>query len=343
MSIRRDALEEGATAMKLGGRKILVTGAGGFIGSHLCEELVKAGASVRALVRYNSSNSHGLLEQVPKDVYRDIEIVSGDIRDSSLMLKRVAGCGRVIHLAALIAIPYSYEAPESYVHTNVLGTLNVLQACLGNDVERLVHVSTSEVYGTALYTPIDENHPLQAQSPYSAGKIAADKMAESFHLSFGLPVVTMRPFNCFGPRQSARAFIPAMISQILSDETVVCGSLEPYRDYTFVKDTAAGLIAGATVPGIEGLTINVGSGKKITMGGVLDLIMNRMNVRRRICRDDRRKRPETSEVYELMADNTKAKELLGWFPRYSLEQGLDETIAYVRANLAAYKTSGYVT
>ncbi len=329
--------------MKLNGTRVLVTGSAGFIGSHLCEELVEAGAAVRALVRYNSSNFHGMLELLPKDIYREIEIVAGDVRDSFLMDKTVAGCGTVLHLAALIAIPYSYEAPESYVHTNIMGTLNVLQACLRHEVERVVHVSTSEVYGTAQYTPIDESHPLQGQSPYSATKIAADKMAESFHLSFALPIVTIRPFNCFGPRQSARAFIPAMISQILSNETVVCGSLEPYRDYTFVKDTAAGLVAGATVPGIEGLTINVGSGKKITMASLLDLIMKRMNIQRKIFQADERKRPQTSEVYELMCDNTKARELLGWFPRYSLEQGLDETIAYVRTNLERYKTAGYVT
>ena len=328
--------------MKLNGRKVLVTGAGGFIGSHLCEALIETGAMVRALVRYNSSNLHGMLELLPKNIYREIEIVAGDVRDSFFMDKTVADCATVLHLAALIAIPYSYEAPESYVHTNIMGTLNVLQACLRHEVERVVHVSTSEVYGTAQYTPIDEKHPLQGQSPYSASKIAADKMAESFHLSFALPIVTIRPFNCFGPRQSARAFIPAMISQILTNETIVCGSLEPYRDYTFVKDTAAGLVAGATVPGIEGLTINVGSGKKITMEKLLDLIMRRMGVERKICRTDERKRPQKSEVHELICDNAKAKELLDWAPFHSLEKGLDETIAYVQANIERYKTAGYV-
>ncbi len=328
--------------MNLTNAKVLVTGAGGFIGSGLCEELVKMGCDVRALVRYNSSGSHGMLEELPVDTYKNLEVVAGDVRDPFSITKAVSGCSVVFHLAALIGIPYSYHAPKSYVDTNVSGTLNVLQACLEHQVERLVHTSTSEVYGTAQYTPIDEAHPLQGQSPYSASKIAADKMAESYYLSFGLPVVTLRPFNCYGPRQSARAFIPAMISQILQNEQIHCGSLSPIRDYTFVKDTAAAFIAGATAEGIEGLTINAGSGKKITMGDLLNKIMKKMSVSREIVQVGERRRPEKSEVMELIADSSKARELLGWTPTYSLDQGLDEVIASVRERIGSYKTGGYV-
>lgn len=326
----------------LTGNLTLVTGAGGFIGSHLCEDLVQAGARLRALVRYNSVHSHGMLEQVPRDVYESIEVIQGDIRDPFAIAKAVAGCRVVFHLAALIGIPYSYHAPKSYVDTNVSGTVNLLQACLQHGVERVVHTSTSEVYGTARYTPIDEDHPLQGQSPYSASKIAADKLAESYYRSFVLPVVTLRPFNCFGPRQSARAFIPAMISQILSGEQVHCGSLDPLRDYTFVKDTTAGFLACAVTPGIEGFTVNIGTGKKISMGDLLAKIMKEMNTAREIISSPERVRPENSEVLELVCDNTRARSILKWSPRYSLSDGLQETISYVRDHLDTYKTSNYV-
>jgi len=329
--------------MKLTESTVLVTGAGGFIGSHLCEHLVAAGARVRALIRYNSMQSHGLLEQLPKDVYYNIEIVLGDIRDPFPTGKAIRDCNIVFHLAALIGIPYSYHAPQSYVDTNISGTLNVLETCLNQGVQRVVHTSTSEVYGTARYAPIDEDHPLQGQSPYSASKIAADKIAESYYRSFGLPVVTIRPFNCFGPRQSARAFIPTMISQLLREERVSCGSLHPFRDYTFVKDTTAGFMACATVPGIEGSTINIGSGKKISMGQLLTRISELMGVSKTIVEQPDRVRPEKSEVGELMCDNTKARQVLGWIPRYSLNDGLNETIEYVRNNINLYKTAGYVT
>lgn len=326
----------------LSGKKTLVTGAGGFIGSHLCESLVLAGAQVRALVKYNSAQSHGLLEALPRTIYESIEVISGDIRDPYLTEKAVADCSVVFHLAALIGIPYSYHAPKSYVDTNVSGTLNILQACLGKSVERVVHTSTSEVYGTARYTPIDEKHPLQAQSPYSASKIAADKLAESYYLSFGLPVVTIRPFNCFGPGQSARAFIPAMISQLLCEDRVRCGSLTPFRDYTYVKDTAAGFMACGSTHGIEGLVINVGSGKKISMGDLLAVIMKRMGSSKEVVHESERVRPDASEVMELICDNSRAKELLNWTPRVSLDEGLDISIEFLKRNLKAFKTRGFV-
>ena len=328
--------------MKLAETRVLVTGAGGFIGSHLCEDLVTAGASVRALVRYNSMQSHGMLEQLTQDIYENVEVISGDVRDAFSMRRTVKGCEVVFHLAALIGIPYSYHAPQSYVDTNVSGTLNVLEACLAEGVKRVLHTSTSEVYGTACYTPIDEAHPLQGQSPYSASKIAADKLAESYYRSFNLPVVTIRPFNCFGPRQSARAFIPAMIAQILREEKIFCGSLRPLRDYTFVKDTTAGFIACATVAGIEGATINVGSGRKISMGDLLNRIMDKMNVSKEIVQNRTGFDRTRARCSKLICDNTNARDLLGWSPRRSLDEGLNETIEYVQKHITSYKTEHYV-
>ncbi|WP_041286480.1 SDR family NAD(P)-dependent oxidoreductase [Desulfomonile tiedjei] len=328
--------------MKISDKKVLVTGAGGFIGSHLCEELVKSEARVRAMVRYNSSESHGLLEGLPRELYNRLEIVSGDIRDIDSVTKAVSGCDIVFHLAALIGIPYSYHAPKSYVDTNVVGTLNVMQACRQESVERVIHTSTSEVYGTAMYIPIDEHHPLQGQSPYSASKIAADKIAESYYLSFNLPVVTIRPFNCYGPRQSSRAFIPAMVSQLLSESVIKCGYLAPQRDYTFVKDTVAGFIAAALVPGIEGMTINVGTGKKISMGDLLQRIMSRMDLMKQILPEESRLRPPKSEVMALICDNTRARAFLGWEPGYTLDQGLDEVVSFVKSNSNRYKTDHFV-
>ncbi len=328
--------------MDLKNQTVLVTGAGGFIGSHLCEELVAADARVRAMVRYNSSGSHGLLESLPRDIYKELNVVFCDVRDAALVKRAIQGCKIVFHLAALVGIPFSYDSPESYLETNIRGTFNVLQACLEGEVERLVHTSTSEVYGTALYTPIDEAHPLQGQSPYSASKIGADKMAESYYRSFNLPVVTIRPFNCFGPRQSARAFIPGMIAQILCEEKVCCGSLSPRRDYTFVKETAAGFMACASVDGIEGSTINVGSGREIAMGDLLNLIMDRMNISKEIVQERRRVRPDRSEVFELICDNTKARDLLDWYPKRSLGESLDDTIEYVKKHITSYRTADYV-
>lgn len=322
--------------------RVLVTGAGGFIGSHLCEELVKIGARVRALVRYNSADSHGQLEDLPKDIYDSLDVILGDVRDPQSVRRAVSGCQCVFHLAALIGIPYSYHVPRSYVDTNTHGTVNVLQACLESEVERLVHTSTSEVYGTACYCPIDEDHPLQCQSPYAASKISADKMAESFFLSFDLPVVIIRPFNTFGPRQSARAFIPAMIAQIMNEPKVHCGSLTPFRDYTYVSDTVAAFVACATTPDIAGMTINVGSGKKISMGGLLSRIMERMGIQKEMILEPERIRPEKSEVKALICDNRLAKSTLGWSPRYSLDASLDLVIEYLRKNQRNYKTKHYV-
>lgn len=327
--------------MNLTTAKVLVTGAGGFIGSHLCEQLVMSGARVRALVKYNSLESHGLLERLPPEIYEQIEVVIGDVRDPASTKRMVAGCTIVFHLAALIGIPYSYYAPTSYVDTNVSGTMNVLQACLDQGVERVIHTSTSEVYGTALYSPIDEKHPLQAQSPYSASKIAGDKVTESFVASFSLPAVTIRPFNTYGPRQSARAFIPAMIVQILDNPSVHCGSLHPFRDYTYVSDTVAGFVACATTPGIEGMTINVGSGKNISMGALLNRILSRMGVQKDVILERERVRPEKSEVLELICDNQRAKTLLGWTPRVSLDEGIDAVIQYIAGNRKSYKSSRY--
>lgn len=328
--------------MAIQGSNVLVTGAGGFIGSHLCEYLAQSGAKVRALIRYNSAQSDGLLALLPRDVYDSIEVVYGDVRDPSSVKEAVKGCDIVFHLAALIGIPYSYHAPNSYLDTNISGTLNVLKACLDVGVLRVVHTSTSEVYGTAQYAPIDEKHPLQAQSPYAATKIAADKLAESFHLSFNLPVVTIRPFNCYGPRQSARAFIPAMISQILEKDRVSCGLLTPYRDYTFVKDTGRGFVVCGATPGIEGRTINVGSGKRISMGDLLTLIMERMEISKPIVEEAARVRPDKSEVLNLISDNSLALELLNWVPQVTLDEGLDEAINYVRGHVGSYKTKSYV-
>ncbi len=342
MSSSEIVLSKNLSSESLRNKKVLVTGAAGFIGSHLCEELVRQGARVKALVRYNSAQFYGHLESVEHTIYDAIEIVSGDVRDPYFVGTAVSGCEVVFHLAALIAIPYSYHAPKSYVDTNVSGTLNILQSCLTHAVARVVHTSTSEVYGTAQYTPIDEKHPLQGQSPYSATKIAADKLAESFYLSFRLPVVTIRPFNCFGPRQSARAFIPAMVSQVFTEDIIRCGSLTPLRDYTYVKDTVAGFIACGSVHGIEGMTVNVGSGTEISMGDLLTRIMDRMGIRKDIVQESQRIRPVRSEVMELICDNSLAAAILQWKPRSTLDEGLDAVIEYMRNNLSAYKTRDFV-
>jgi NAD dependent epimerase/dehydratase len=323
-------------------KKVLVTGAGGFIGSHLVEELVREGYQVKAFVRYNSRNYWGNLELIDKKILENVEIVSGDITDPFLTDKIVEGADTVFHLAALIAIPYSYIAPENYVGVNVNGTLNVLQACLRHNVTRLVHTSTSETYGTAIYTPINEQHPLQAQSPYSATKIAADKLAESFYLSFSLPVTTVRPFNTFGPRQSARAVIPTLISQVVgSSKTVNVGSVHPVRDFTFVKDTARGFIQAASHAETVGKLVNLGTGIGVTIGDVAEMIMKITNVWKEIKTDVQRIRPEQSEVLKLICDNTLAKKTMDWAPRYSLEQGLRETIDYISRNLHQYKPDIY--
>jgi NAD dependent epimerase/dehydratase len=326
---------------ELKGKKVLVTGAGGFIGSHLTERLVRDGASVRALVHYNSRNDWGLLEMLAPEVLKNVEIFTGDVQDPFSVRKAVKGTDLVFHLAALIAIPYSYNAPQSYVTTNVQGTLNVVQACLDENVGKVVHTSTSETYGTALYAPIDEKHPLQGQSPYSASKIGADKIAESYYLSFGLQAATIRPFNTYGPRQSARAVIPTIISQVLSGGPLKLGSLHPTRDLNYVEDTVDGFIKVAQSDKSAGQVINVGSGSEISIGELAKKIMKIIGAEVEIITDDQRIRPEKSEVGRLLCDNSKARELTGWQPRVGLDEGLKRTVEWVRENRSHYKSGIY--
>lgn len=332
--------------MDLRNQTVLVTGAGGFIGSHLVEALVERGAKVRALIKYNSRNDWGNIETLSPDVQERIEVLPGDITDPFFVREAVKGCQAVFHLAALIGIPYSYIAPQHYVNVNVQGTLNVLEACRSEGVQKLVHTSTSETYGTARYTPIDEAHPLQGQSPYSASKIAADKMAESYYLSFDLPVATIRPFNTFGPRQSARAIIPTIISQALkhkqTGQPIRVGSLTPLRDFTFVKDTAQGFIRVAECDDSVGEVINVGSGQTQSIGDTLQLILEIMGQPDiPVVTDEQRIRPEKSEVGLLLANAEKASSLLGWQPAYSFRQGLELTIEAIEKSLNLYKTGLY--
>lgn len=327
--------------MSLSGKRVLVTGAGGFIGSHLTEELVRSGAAVSAFVKYNSRNDWGLIEELPAEIRREIEIIAGDLKDADAVRRACTDKQIVFHLGALIAIPYSYLNPRDHVETNVLGSLNIMTASRDAGVERVVHTSTSEVYGTARYTPIDENHPLQGQSPYSASKIAADKVAESFHLSYELPVSTVRPFNTYGPRQSARAVIPTIISQALTRPQVRLGSLTPERDLLFVKDTVRGFLMAAENDGTIGETINLGSGKKISIGELADRIIALIGKECEIVQEESRVRPDASEVMVLMADTGKAKKILGWEPLHDLDSGLKATIEYVRSNISKFKAEIY--
>ena len=329
--------------MKLKGKNVLVTGAGGFIGSHLVEELIKSDCKVKALVKYNSRNFWGWMEEIYADINNrnKLEIIPGDITDAVMVKKAVDGCDAVFHLAALIAIPYSYSAPYSYVDVNVKGTLNVLQAGLECRVKKIVHTSTSEVYGSALYTPMDENHPLQAQSPYAATKIAGDKLAESFFNSFDLPVATIRPYNTFGPRQSARAVIPATITQALKSDVIRLGSISPVRDFNYVKNTVNAFIAIAESDKTAGEVINFGSGIGITVEEVIGRIGKLMGKKIKVETDEKRIRPDKSEVLQLICDSSKAKRLLNWEPKYSLEQGLSETIEWIKNNQDKYKTEIY--
>lgn len=326
--------------MKWSGKRVLVTGAGGFIGSHLAERLVELGATTRALVHYRSNGSWGWLDQ--SAVKDEIEVVAGDVRDRESVEEAMAGVEIVFHLAALIAIPYSYHAPSSFVQTNIAGTLNILQAAKDLGIERLIHTSTSEVYGTAQYVPINEAHPLQAQSPYSASKIGADKVAESFVLSFGLPVVTVRPFNTFGPRQSARAIVPTIITQCLADAKVRLGNLDPTRDLSYVSDTVEGFVRAAECPRAVGRTVNIGSGREIRIEALATLVAELAGKRIVIEQEEERVRPQGSEVDRLLADNALARELLGWTPAVSLEQGLKATIEWMREHLNAYRAGAYV-
>ena len=329
--------------MDLTGKRVLVTGGAGFVGSHLVEALLARDCGVRVLAHYNSVGSWGHLEDLPKEDQDRLDIVLGDISDPYCVDGVVAECDVVFHLAALIAIPYSYRAPMSYVQTNVVGTVHVLEACRRHSVERLVHTSTSETYGTALYTPIDEKHPMQGQSPYSASKIGADKMAEAYYRSFDVPVVTLRPFNTYGPRQSARAVIPTIITQALVSDVVRLGSLDPVRDLTFVDDTAQGFIAAAQADGAVGKVVSIGAGQGITIGDLAQRILAVMNRAER-CRletSQDRMRPGKSEVFELLCDNRLARDLLGWVPTVSLNDGLRRTVEYLERNLAKFKPARY--
>jgi NAD dependent epimerase/dehydratase len=327
--------------MEWRGKRVLITGAGGFIGSHLTERLIGLGAIVRALVHYNSRNHWGLIELLPEAVKSRLDVAIGDITDPHFTARTVEGCSMVFHLAALIAIPYSYIAPSQFVAVNCSGTLNLLEAARLHGVERFVHTSTSETYGTAQYTPIDEQHPLKGQSPYAASKIGADKLAESYYLSFGVPVATIRPFNTYGPRQSARAIIPTIISQGLSGDLIRLGNLSPVRDFNYVTDTVEGFISVAQSARAVGEVINIGSGKSVTMGEVADKIVLLLGGKKQIISAQERHRPKTSEVMELICDYRKAQELTGWSPRVKLEEGLSQTIAFVEKHLELYKPHLY--
>jgi dTDP-glucose 4,6-dehydratase len=322
-------------------KRALVTGAGGFIGSHLTERLVDLGARTRALVHYNSANSWGWLDTSP--LRGRIEVVAGDVCDPEGLREALDGVDVVFHLAALIAIPYSYRAPRSYVRTNVEGTLNLLQGARDAGVERVVHTSSSEVYGTARRVPIDEDHPLQGQSPYSASKIGADKLAEAFSLSYGLPVVTVRPFNAYGPRQSARAVIPTIVTQALCGTEIRLGEVRPTRDFNYVADTVAGFVAAAESREAVGQVINLGTGEETSIEEVARAILGLTGKELPIVRDEERVRPAASEVDRLCADPSRARDLLGWQPAHTLEQGLSETIAWIRENLDRYRVGRYTT
>jgi len=321
---------------------VLITGAAGFIGSHLVQRLVSKGTRVRAMTHYRGDPSLHNLEFLSSDEMSLLEVVKGNIEDPFFVRSCVEGCDVVFHLAALISIPYSYLSPASYVSTNVHGTLNILEACRDMCTPRIVHTSTSECYGTAMYIPIDEKHPLQGQSPYSASKIAADKLVESYFSSFNLPVVTIRPFNTFGPRQSARAVIPTIISQLIAGVKILeLGSISPVRDFTYVSDTVEGLICAAFAEGVEGEVINLGFGKGITMGDLAKMIMELVDVSVTIESLENRLRPEKSEVMALISDNRRAAEKLNWKPQIPLKEGLGKTIEFILRNSQLYKAGKY--
>jgi NAD dependent epimerase/dehydratase len=325
-------------------KTVLVTGAGGFIGSHLTERLVRDGHQVRVFVRYNGRDNRGNLDDLPRAIQDTIEFERGDLKDPHAVRKAVDGREWIFHLGALIAIPYSYQNPYDVVQTNVLGTSHVLDACRASSVlERLVLTSTSEVYGTAMTVPIDEGHPLQGQSPYAATKIAADALGESYYRAFGLPVTILRPFNTFGPRQSARAIIPAIISQALSRDVVKLGRLDPRRDLTFVKDTVSGFVAIAGCEAALGRAVNIGRGEDISIGALVETIGRLLGRSLTVETDRDRVRPAASEVERLLAGTALAQSLWGWKPQYTLEEGLDETIDWVRHHLGRFRVDSYTT
>jgi dTDP-glucose 4,6-dehydratase len=322
-------------------KKVLITGSGGFIGSRLVERLVGTGASVRAFVRYNSRADPGLLRMLAPETVSQLEIVGGDLRDLDAIRKAVKGCEFVFHLGALISIPYSYQHPIEVAESNFMGTLNVLMACRDLGVQRLIHTSTSEVYGTALTPVIDETHPLQGQSPYSASKIGADKLAESFYCAYELPVVTVRPFNTYGPRQSARAVIPTIITQAIAGNTIRLGSLDTIRDFTYVDDTVDGFLCAAIASDVDGCAFNLGTGEAISIGDLSEMIIRKVGNQVKVEIDAARFRPQKSEVKRLLSDNSLARERLDWAPTVSLDDGLDKTISWIMKNLNHYRIGTY--
>lgn len=326
--------------MELHKKKILVTGADGFIGSHLVEALINQGCKVRAFVFYNSFNSWGWLDTLPLAIQKELDVFAGDIRDPNGVANALKGCDVVFHLAALIAIPFSYHSPDSYVDTNIKGTLNVLQAARNASLEKILVTSTSEVYGTAQYAPIDEKHPMQGQSPYSATKIGADRLAESFYRSFNMPIIIVRPFNTYGPRQSARAVIPTIITQLLLGETELrLGNLLPTRDFNYVKDTVRGFIALAQADDAIGKEVNIATGEEASVGEIAKILIEELNPKAEIITQSERLRPENSEVFRLIGDNTLIKSLSNWRPEYNLREGLLDTIQWFKEpdNLKRYK------
>ena len=330
--------------MEIKGKKVLVTGADGFIGSHLVERLIAEGCRVKAFVYYNSFGSWGWIDKLPPELKKEIEIFQGDVRDSNAVRTSVKDCEIVFHLAALIAIPFSYYAPDSYVDTNIKGTLNILQAARDFQIEKTLITSTSEVYGTAQYTPIDEKHPKQGQSPYSATKIGADHLAESFYRSFNLPVTVVRPFNTYGPRQSARAVIPTIITQLLNAETEIkLGDTRPTRDLVYVKDTVNGFVEIAMSDDLNGEECNIATQREISVGELAEEIIRQINPAARIISEEQRLRPEKSEVFRLLGSNEKISKYTNWKPRYSLEEGIKETIEWFSGagNLDFYKHDIY--
>ena len=327
--------------MNWSNKRVMVTGAGGFLGSHLVEQLLAEGAEVRAFVRYNSRGDPGLLRLIQTKDRSRLEIVAGDLRDENAICKAVEASQIIFHMGAMISIPYSYRHPVEVAETNFMGTLNILVACRDYKVERLIHTSSSEVYGTALQVPIKESHPLQGQSPYSASKIGADKLAESFFCAYELPVVTVRPFNTYGPRQSARAVIPTIITQALSLNSIRLGNQNTSRDFTFVKDTIAGLMKAAESTGVEGQVLNLGTGQEIRIGDLAQKIIQKIGRSVEIDMDPVRLRPERSEVLRLLSDNTLARKSLGWEPKVSLDDGLNETIDWIKAHLDLYRIGAY--
>jgi dTDP-glucose 4,6-dehydratase len=328
--------------MSVQGRAVLVTGAGGFIGGHLVQRLVRDGARVRALVRYNSRNERGTLDWIPPEALGDVEAVLGDLRDVESVDRAVSGSEIVFHLGAQIAIPYSFVNPRDFFETNVLGTLNVAQAALTRDVSRIVHTSTSEVYGTARQIPITEDHPLEPQSPYAASKVAADKLMDSYHRSFRLPVTVLRPFNTYGPHQSARAVIPTIVSQALEGDVLRLGSLEPRRDLTFVADTVDGFVRAGAAPDAVGRTVQLGTGRDVSIGDVVRIVGEVLGRELTVQKDPDRVRPEASEVMRLIASPALAGELIGWAPQTDLEEGLRRTIEWIEKSRDRFRTEHYV-